>query len=72
MVKYVCDMCQRDVELTDVNVIAMPRNTLCYAKDVLGARLMGFDGGVEIKQTHLCNKCLKIIANLFPKIEVDS
>ena len=71
MIKYECDACKRNFNSGEINVVNLPRNTLYYAKDSHGAVITCFYGGIKIKPTHLCNECLKLVANLFPRVEAD-
>lgn len=62
MIRYVCDMCKRDID-KDAHVIdEFPRKVLVYAYggDIKIASFNKYD----FAETHLCDACFKRIADM--------
>lgn len=60
MIVYVCDCCSRPA----TRKLDLPRNTKHWAMSN-GKKLASFEK-IEIKETHLCENCFNILANMFP------
>lgn len=63
MIRYVCDMCQKDID-KDVHVIdEFPRQVPIYAYSRGNIKVASFDN-YDLAETHLCDACFKRIADM--------
>lgn len=63
MIRYVCDMCKKDID-KDVHVIdEFPRKVLVYVYGTGDIKVASFDK-YDLAETHLCDVCFKRIADM--------
>lgn len=67
MIRYVCDMCKKDID-KDVHVIdEFPRKVLVCAS-IRNIEVAYFDK-YDLAETHLCDACFKRIADMIQTAE---
>ena len=68
MIRYVCDMCQKDID-KDVHVIdEFPRQVPIYAYNMGNIKVAYFKN-YDLAETHLCDACFKRIADMLQTAE---
>lgn len=68
MIRYVCDMCQKDID-KDVHVIdKFPRQVAIYAYSMGNIKVASFKN-YDLAETHLCDACFKRIADMLQTAE---
>lgn len=68
MIRYVYDMCKKDID-KDVHVIdEFPRKVLVYAYGAGDIKVASFDR-YDLAETHLCDVCFKRIADILQTVK---
>lgn len=68
MIRYICDMCKKDID-KDVHIIdEFPRKVSIYAYGMGDIKVASFYK-YDLAETHLCDACFKRIADMLQTAE---
>ena len=71
MIYYKCDMCQKETDKNKITILdKFPRRINTYIIGSHGEKLSCMNS-YELKETHLCESCFKVIAHMSSVIEED-
>ena len=71
MIYYRCDMCQKETDKNKITILdKFPRRISTYIIGNHGEKLC-CTNSFELKETHLCESCFKVIAHMPSVIEED-